>query len=68
MMTVFESPVLSMKIQATALDRGRNHGADKRGGANGACIKVHNCDDGADPEKAVACVREIDQAGVVARR
>ncbi len=62
-MTVFESPVLSMKDQATALDAAAT-AFNKRGGANGACIKVHNCDDGADPQKAVACVREIDQAGV----
>ena len=65
MMTVFESPVLSMKDQADALTASAT-AFNKRGGANGACIKVHNCDDGADPDKAIACVHEIDQAGVVA--
>ena len=37
-----------------------------RGGANGACVEVHTCDDGADLDQAVACVRTIDEAGVVA--
>ena len=65
LMTVFESPVISLKDQATALEASAT-AFNKRGGANGACIEVHICDDGANPDKAVACVREIDQAGVVA--
>jgi ABC-type branched-subunit amino acid transport system substrate-binding protein len=64
-MTVFESPVLSMKDQATALEASAE-AFNERGGANGACIRVHNCDDKADPEQALRCVREIDDAGVVA--
>ena len=65
LMTVFESPVLSLKDQATALEASAE-AFNKRGGANGSCIEVHVCDDGANPDKAVSCVREIDQAGVVA--
>jgi ABC-type branched-subunit amino acid transport system substrate-binding protein len=64
-MTVFESPVLSMKDQATALEAAAK-AFNARGGANGACIEVHTCDDGADPEQSQQCVREIDEAGVVA--
>ena len=37
-----------------------------RGGANGACIEVHTCDDGANVDQSVACVRELDEAGIVA--
>src|SRR6478735_126365 len=65
LMTVFESPVVSLKDQATALQVSAE-AFNKRGGANGSCIEVHICDDGADADKAVACVREIDEAGVVA--
>jgi ABC-type branched-subunit amino acid transport system substrate-binding protein len=64
-MTVFESPALSMKDQAAALEAAAT-AFNARGGANGACIEVHNCDDGADPEQSVRCVRELDEAGVVA--
>jgi ABC-type branched-subunit amino acid transport system substrate-binding protein len=64
-MTVFESPVLSMKDQATALEAAAK-AFNARGGANGACVQVHNCDDNADPEQALRCVRELDKAGVVA--
>ena len=39
---------------------------NKRGGANGSCIKVTTCDDGGNVDQAVACVRTIDKAGVVA--
>src|SRR5437868_5915725 len=65
LMTVFESPVLSLKDQATALDAAAK-AFNSRGGANGACIQVHTCDDGANADKAVACEREVDRAGVVA--
>jgi len=65
MMTVFESPVLSMKDQVTGLEAAAT-AFNARGGANGACIRVHACDDHADPNQAQKCVREIDQAGVVA--
>lgn len=65
LMTVFESPVVSLEDQALALEAAAE-AFNSRGGANGACIEVTTCDDGANPDLAVACVREIDEAGVVA--
>ena len=65
LMTVFESPVLSLEDQALALEASAE-AFNARGGANGACIEVHTCDDGGVLDQAVACVREIDDAGVVA--
>ncbi|HET6948907.1 MAG TPA: ABC transporter substrate-binding protein [Acidimicrobiales bacterium] len=65
LMTVFESGVLSLEDQALALEASAE-AFNARGGANGACIEVHTCDDGANLNQAVACVREIDEAGVVA--
>jgi ABC-type branched-subunit amino acid transport system substrate-binding protein len=65
LMTVFESPVISLEDQALALEAAAE-GFNARGGANGSCIEVFTCDDGANPDKAVGCVREIDEAGVVA--
>jgi ABC-type branched-subunit amino acid transport system substrate-binding protein len=63
--TVFESPVVSLRDQATALEAAAE-AFNARGGANGACIEVHTCDDGANVDQAVACVREMDRAGVMA--
>ena len=65
LMTVFESPVLSLIDQALALEAAAE-GFNARGGANGACIEVTTCDDGGNPEQAIGCVRTIDEAGVVA--
>jgi ABC-type branched-subunit amino acid transport system substrate-binding protein len=65
LMTVFESPVLSLKDQATALEVAAK-AFNARGGAKGGCIQVHTCDDQSTLDQALACVREIDQAGVVA--
>ena len=65
LMTTFSSPVISLKDQADALEAAAT-AFNARGGANGSCIRVHNCDDGANTDQAVACVRNIDQAGVVA--
>jgi len=65
LMTTFSSPVISLKDQADALEAAAT-AFNARGGANGSCIQVHNCDDGANTDQAVACVRDIDQAGVVA--
>jgi branched-chain amino acid transport system substrate-binding protein len=65
LMTTFESPVISLGDQALALEAAAA-GFNSRGGANGSCIQVHTCDDGANLDRAVACVREIDEAGVVA--
>jgi branched-chain amino acid transport system substrate-binding protein len=65
LMTVFDSPVISLKSHALALDASAK-AFNARGGANGACIVVHTCDDGANVDQSVACVRELDRAGVVA--
>jgi ABC-type branched-subunit amino acid transport system substrate-binding protein len=65
LMTVFESPVLSLGDHAIALEAAAD-AFNARGGANGACIEVHTCDDGAKLDQSLACVREIDEAGVVA--
>ena len=65
LMTTFESPVVSLGDQALALEASAE-AFNARGGANGSCIEVHTCDDGANLDQAVACAREIEQAGVVA--
>jgi len=65
LMTVFESPVLSLKDQVTALEASAK-AFNTRGGANGSCIQVHACDDKSTQDQALACVRELDSAGVVA--
>lgn len=65
LMTVFQSPIVSLEDQATALEAAAE-AFNQRGGANGACIEVHTCDDGGTADQALACVREIDEAGVVA--
>jgi ABC-type branched-subunit amino acid transport system substrate-binding protein len=64
-MTVFESPVVSLGDQAVALEAAAT-AFNERGGANGSCIEVHTCDDGAKADQALSCVKEIDEAGVVA--
>ena len=64
-MTVFESPVLSLENHALALEASAQ-AFNARGGANGACIEVHPCDDGANTDQAVACVRQLDDEGIVA--
>ena len=63
--TVFASGVLTLGDQAFALEASAA-AFNERGGANGACIEVITCDDGADPNKAVECVRTLDEAGIVA--
>jgi ABC-type branched-subunit amino acid transport system substrate-binding protein len=65
LMTVFESPVLSLEDQALALEASAE-AFNARGGANGSCIEVTTCDDGGSVDQAVACVRTVDEAGVVA--
>ncbi|HEY5697454.1 MAG TPA: ABC transporter substrate-binding protein, partial [Acidimicrobiales bacterium] len=65
LMTVFESPVLSLEDQAIALEASAE-AFNARGGANGACIEVTTCDDGGNADQARACVRTVDEAGVVA--
>ncbi len=65
LMTVFESPVISLEDQALALEASAD-AFNERGGANGACIEVFTCDDGATADQAIGCAREITEAGVVA--
>jgi ABC-type branched-subunit amino acid transport system substrate-binding protein len=65
LMTVFETPAISLKDQALALEASAA-AFNRRGGANGACIDVHTCDDGGTLEQSLACVKDIDSAGVVA--
>jgi ABC-type branched-subunit amino acid transport system substrate-binding protein len=64
-MTVFQPPIVSLEDQAKALEAAAT-AFNRRGGANGSCIEVHTCDDGANLDQARRCVREIDDAGVVA--
>ena len=47
--TVFESPVISLGDLAIALEAAAV-AFNARGGANGSCIEVHTCDDGANPD------------------
>ncbi len=65
LMTVFESPIVSLKDQADALEAAAV-AFNARGGANDACIEVTTCDDGGNADQAIGCVRELDEAGVVA--
>jgi len=64
-MTTFESPIISLGDQAVALEAAAE-AFNARGGANGACIEVTTCDDGANLDQAVGCVRDLEEAGVVA--
>ena len=61
--TVFATGVLTLVDQAQALEASAE-AFNARGGANGHCIEVTNCDDNADPNQALECVRTMDQAGV----
>ena len=63
--TVFESPVISLGDLAIALEAAAV-AFNERGGANGSCIEVHTCDDGANVDQSVECTRTLDQAGIVA--
>jgi ABC-type branched-subunit amino acid transport system substrate-binding protein len=60
----FASPVLTAEDQALALEASAV-AFNERGGANGHCIEVTTCDEGADQNAAVACARTLDDAGVV---
>ena len=64
LITTFESPGISLGDQALALEASAE-AFNQRGGANGACIEVHNCDEENNADKALACVDEMDQAGVM---
>ena len=62
--SVFESPVISLGDQALALEAAAV-AFNARGGANGSCIEVHTCDDGANVDQSLECVRKLDEAGIV---
>ena len=53
LIATFASPVISLGDQALALDAAAE-GFNARGGANGTCIEVHTCDDGANADQAIA--------------
>jgi ABC-type branched-subunit amino acid transport system substrate-binding protein len=63
--TTFQSPLISLEDQALALQASAE-AFNQRGGANGACIEVTTCDDGANPDQALDCVQQMVDAGVVA--
>jgi ABC-type branched-subunit amino acid transport system substrate-binding protein len=65
LITVFASPVLTLGDQAVALEASAK-AFNARGGASGHCVEVTTCDDGADPNKAVECVKTLQDAGVAA--
>jgi ABC-type branched-subunit amino acid transport system substrate-binding protein len=64
LVTTFESSTISLGDQALALDAAAA-AFNERGGANGSCIEVHNCDENDDPDQALACVDDMDEAGVM---
>ena len=59
----FQTPVISAEDQALALEAAVV-AFNGRGGANGHCIEAVTCDEEADPEVALECVRTLDDAGV----
>lgn len=59
-----ETATLTLIDQGWALESSAE-AFNARGGANGHCIKAVYCDDQADPNQAVACVKSQDEAGVV---
>lgn len=63
--TAFETAQVAALDQARGLEAAAE-AFNARGGANGSCVEVHTCDDGANADQALACVRELDEAGVVA--
>lgn len=63
--TVFESPVLSLVDQVTALEASVE-AFNKRGGIGGHCIKLTTCDSEGDPNKEADCARQFVDQGIVA--
>lgn len=63
--TVFESPVLSLIDQVTALEASVE-AFNGRGGVGGHCMELTTCDDQADPNREADCARQIESAGVLA--
>jgi ABC-type branched-subunit amino acid transport system substrate-binding protein len=60
----FESGIISLKDQATAAEVSAE-AFNARGGANGHCISMSTCDDGANPNQAQDCARRLVDEGVV---
>ena len=65
LLTTFATPVISLEDQALALEAAAV-AFNGRGGANGHCIEVTTCDEGADPNRSLDCVRTLDDAGISA--
>lgn len=63
MQATFASAILTAEDQALALEASAV-AFNSRGGANGHCIEVVTCDEGADQNRAVNCVKTLDEANV----
>lgn len=64
-MTVFESPVLSLIDQVVAAEAAVT-AFNERGGIAGHCMEITTCDTGLDPNGEIDCAREFVEGGVVA--
>ena len=63
--TTFESPILSLGDQVTALEASIE-AFNARGGIGGHCMEMTFCDAEADPNKEVDCGRQFVDGGIVA--
>jgi branched-chain amino acid transport system substrate-binding protein len=63
--TVFESPVLSLIDQVTALEASVE-AFNARGGVGGHCMDLTTCDGEGDPNKEADCARQFVDDGIVA--
>lgn len=64
-MTVFESPVLSLIDQVNAADAAVE-AFNGRGGIGGHCMELTTCDTGLDPNGELDCARQFVEDGIVA--
>ena len=64
-MTVFESPVLSLIDQVKAAEASVE-AFNGRGGVGGHCMELTTCDTGLDPNGELECARDFVNDGVVA--
>jgi len=64
-MTVFESPVLSLIDQVDAAEAAVE-AFNSRGGIGGHCMELTTCDTGLDPNGEVDCARQFVDDGLVA--
>jgi branched-chain amino acid transport system substrate-binding protein len=65
MITVFESPVLTLREQVAAAEASVK-AFNGRGGIAGHCMKLTTCDSKGDPNGEVDCARKLVQDGIVA--